>query len=79
MKKYTVTQLLRRACIYAERERELYLDSVRGVKDYEEDYKEELEFLNQLKEYRRGRWGKTGEEKFLETVTPIVINSQNNP
>lgn len=60
----TVDEMLRLACIYAEQDRESYLEA---VKDSDPEWAEEARrFLEQLRAYRKKRWGKTKIEGFLE-------------
>ena len=75
-KRYTVDELLRLACIYAERDRLEYIDSVSHCEDGE---KEEAErFLNELRAYRMKRWGKTKLEAALSQMKPVCVTDLAN-
>jgi hypothetical protein len=59
MKKLPVKELIRQALIYAEQDREAYLDAISNCNDKEnQELKEETKSLiKQMKEYRRKRYG----------------------
>jgi hypothetical protein len=55
-KKLPVSELLRLACLFAECDREAFLESIANTKDQEEKEKTKS-FLEQLRRYRKKRWG----------------------
>ena len=65
-----VSELLRRACIYAEQDRSSLIEAMSGLNDSEdrEFVNEQKSFLRQLRDYRRKRWGKSGEDKLSEMI-----------
>jgi hypothetical protein len=64
MKKIPVDELLRLACLYAEQDRESFIDATNGSDP--EYAAEQAEFVRQLRAYRLKRWGKTQSEVMLE-------------
>jgi hypothetical protein len=57
MKKLSVNELLRRACYYAEQDRDSFIQAHKHMPN-DEFAVEAIEFLSQLKAYRQKRWGK---------------------
>lgn len=72
MKKLSVDELLRLACIYAERDQEEYTRAITGV-GMEEELAETEAFIKQLREYRLKRWGATKLEAAMEAATPVNV------
>lgn len=68
----TTSELLRLACIYAESDRESYLDSISGTGDVEQ-IKETKEFLEAISKYRLKRWGKTEFEVRCENSETVNV------
>lgn len=59
-KKLPTSELLRLACLYAEQDRQAWLDSIDADDPMWGDMREEnQQFLAQLRAYRIKRWGKT--------------------
>ena len=73
--KLSVSELLRLACIYAERDQEELLCAHEHLDDEEsERVKQEIrDFLAQLRYYRLKRWGKTRLEKWMDDAKPVSI------
>ena len=61
----SVSDLLRLACIYAEQDREAFVAAYEGMED-DPACVEAKEFLERLRAYRRGRWGRTGRDLLNE-------------
>jgi len=72
-KKLPVDELLRLACIYAERDQEAYVDATRDCPDDKEFHDLAEAFVHQIREYRTRRWGRTRLEDCLETMKPASI------
>lgn len=69
--KYTIDELLRLACIFAERDQEEYL---RCVSDSDSDEVEKTkDYLKQLRSYRMKRWGRTKLEAKLAEAVPMDV------
>lgn len=67
----TVSEMLRLACIYAERDQ---LEFVRCVKESDPDVAAEtLKFVERLRAYRLKRWGKTKLEKAMDKATAVNV------
>lgn len=64
-KKLSTSELLRRACLYAEQDRLGMIDAY-GNDDSEEEVRKSKAFLKQLQTYRLRRWGKTQMEVMAE-------------
>lgn len=73
--KLPVSELLRLACIYAERDQLEYLRCISN--DDSEDglvlITETKKYIEQLQEYRIRRWGKTSLERIMDEGTPVTI------
>ena len=54
----SVSELLRLACLYAEQDREGFIAAYEGMED-EPACREAIEFLTELRAYRRRRWGRS--------------------
>lgn len=76
MKKLSVSELLRLACIYAEQDRIGLLDAYRGCNSPEDvNFKEELtELIKQLRDYRIKRWGKSAIDILDEATSQSYLN-----
>lgn len=74
-KKLSVSELTRLAFIYAEQDREAYLDAWRGVTDADgKKIKEDTaSLIKQLRDYRCKRWGRTKLETLLSTAKPVDV------
>ncbi len=70
--KLSVDELLRRACIYAERDQQEYAAAIAHT-DSPEGKAEVEAFLRQLRAYRKKRWGKTRLEVAIESAEPVPI------
>lgn len=57
--KFTVSEMLRLACLYAEQDREAFIDASSHMPD-DPAYREAVAFLRELRAYRRRRWGRCG-------------------
>ena len=68
-------ELLRLACIYAEQDRESYLDAWKDVTDddAQETKREIRAYLKQLRAYRRKRWGQS-QSDILDKCVRVPIN-----
>ena len=75
--KLSVSELLRIACFYAERDREEYLAAWEHCKDEEAERikRETRDFLDQLRDYRLKRWGRTKGERLLENAKLVSLKS----
>ena len=71
-KNLLVDELLRLACIYAERDQLEYLDAV-SASDPEEARKTR-DYLKQLREYRMRKWGRTKLEAWIDNATPVLVS-----
>ncbi len=82
MAKLKVDELLRLACIYAETDREGYIDAIKNTGN-EDEIKGEKAFLDQLQAYRKKRWGKTQLEALMGDAvrTPIseILSKAKDP
>lgn len=72
-KKLPVDELLRLACVYAERDQDSYADATRDCPDDKEFHDQAVEFVKQIRKYRLRRWGRTRLEQCLETLEPVSI------
>jgi len=72
-KKLPVDELLRLACVYAERDQESYADAVRDSPGDEAYYQEAMDFVAQIRAYRTRRWGRTRMEYALNDLVPVSI------
>lgn len=70
--KLLVDELLRLACIYAERDQFEYLRAISRSGD-EKEIADTKAFIRQLVAYRKKRWGKTKLEEVIESGTPTPI------
>lgn len=70
--KIKTDELLRLACLFAETDRESYLDAIAHTKDTKE-IEETTAFLKQLRAYRLRRWGETEYEDSLKNTTLVPI------
>lgn len=71
-KKLSVDELLRLACIYAERNQEAFLDSMKNMPD-DKYYKQAEDFVDQIRKYRTKRWGRTILENIMLKCVPVSI------
>lgn len=67
--KRSVSELLRLACIHAETD----LESAAQAWGDEPQAKEYRELLEEIREYRTKRWGRTALEAVLENAKPVSI------
>ncbi len=74
-KKLPVGELLRLACIYAERDQQEYARCIAKGTDagMVAEQEETAAFLRQLRAYRLKRWGKTKLEATMATMTPVTV------
>lgn len=72
----SVSEMLRLACIYAERDQESYLQAWEHCTDAEAQRikKETAAFIKKLRAYRLKRWGKTQLEAICERAAPVSID-----
>ena len=56
--RFSVDELLRMACIYAEQDREAFIQAYAGLES-DDAAVEAVQFLKQLRSYRRKRWGQS--------------------
>lgn len=68
--KLPIDELLRLACIYAERDQMEYLNAVHADP---EEVAETREYLRQLRAYRLKRWGKTRLEGWIDSAVEITV------
>jgi acetyl/propionyl-CoA carboxylase alpha subunit len=80
-----VSELLRLACIYAEQDRLEFIDAMSSSTSEEdiEIVEQEKQFLKELVQYRKKRWGRSKTEKLFDntttkTVPEIVKDYENN-
>jgi hypothetical protein len=73
MKKLPVSELLRLACIYAERDQQEFAHSIASCDDMEVEQEKVADFVTQLREYRLKRWGRTKLEQEMEAMVPVTI------
>jgi len=76
-KQLSVSELLRLACIYAEQDRESWLqamDNCRGDRLFAKQIADGEAFLKQLRNYRIARWGKGKRETLFETTKAVPIH-----
>ncbi len=73
-KKLPVDELLRLACVYAERDQDAYADATRDCPDDKEFRDHAVAFVEQIREYRLRRWGQTRLEKVMEELVPVSIH-----
>lgn len=73
MAKLKVDELLRLACIYAETDRQEFLDCIAHCKEDADTIEETKDFLSQLRAYRLKRWGKTKLEAATERMTAVQV------
>ena len=74
MRKLPIDELLRLACIYAE---EYQLEFLRCISNAGKDDSEVIKtkaFLQQIREYRMRRWGRTQLEAALEKMVPVDVS-----
>lgn len=72
-KPLSIDELLRIACIYAERDQQELVAAYKGMED-EEIVIETKAFLAQLRAYRLKRWGKTRLEDAIAKAESVPIN-----
>lgn len=72
-KKLPISELLRLACIYAVKDREGFLDAIKDCKEDSDLIIETEAFIQQLKEYRLNRWGKTKLERICDEAIEVAI------
>ncbi len=72
-KKLSISELLRLACIYAEQDRESFIDAMSRCAN-DASLAKAKEFLIQLREYRKKRWpGKTAYEELMDGAKEISL------
>jgi bacterioferritin (cytochrome b1) len=72
--KKSVQELIRLALIYAQQDRESYLESIKGCgADYASDKAETEQLINQFKHLRLKRFGKTRLEAIIERSKPKTL------
>ena len=70
-------ELLRLACIYAEQDRQAFIDAYDHMKD-DPEYAKTKKFLEELRAYRKKRWGATALETMLAGARSCSINTIRN-
>lgn len=75
VKRLSVSELLRLACCYAEQDRESWLQAMSNCTGPEDRdlVKDQEAFLEQLREYRRRRWGESRREKLWGDCKPTGV------
>lgn len=70
-KKLPIDELLRLACIYAERDQQAFVEATCDSPSDAQWYQEAMDFVKQVREYRLKRWGRTASEALTDGV-PLV-------
>ena len=65
-------ELLRRACLYAERDQEAFVEAYAHMLN-DPAAKKAISFLRQLRAYRLKRWGRTKLEKLMGEADSVPI------
>lgn len=72
----TANDLLRLACIYAERDQQAFARAIANCSKYPgraKDQKATAKFLKELRAYRIKRWGKTQIEKLVDEMLSVSV------